>query len=143
MSPDSLSDVSMLSCFLQLFSDHEPMRSPSPQISQSDNTPELSLTGTSAPLLTQPSLTDYLSNYLLWPNKPKTIMHLILVHLHSPGTQPLPYCHHHTPHLLSKGGGGDLGKRHGNPVSEKLRAKQRPGCRQNRTLRWDLRNGTN
>ena len=51
-APDSLSDVSMLSCLPQFFSDQEPMRSPSPQISQSDNTPELSelsLTGTSAP----------------------------------------------------------------------------------------------
>ena len=62
-APDSLSVVSMLSCLPQLFSDHEPMRSPSPQISQSSNTPELSLAGTSAPLLTQPSLTNYLSNY--------------------------------------------------------------------------------
>ena len=71
MAPDSLSDVSMLSCFSQLFSDHEPMRSPSQHISQSDNTPELSLTGTSGPLLTQHSLTDYLSNYTLWPDQAK------------------------------------------------------------------------
>ena len=68
-APDSLSDVSMLSCLPQLFSDHEPMHSPLPQTSQSDNTPELSLTGTSAPLLTQPSFTDYLSNYPLWPDQ--------------------------------------------------------------------------
>ena len=27
--------------------------------------------GTSAPLLTQPSLTDYLSNYPLWPDRDK------------------------------------------------------------------------
>ena len=38
---------------------------------QSDNTPELSLAGTSAPLLTRPSVTDYLSNYPLWPNQAK------------------------------------------------------------------------
>ena len=38
---------------------------------QSDNTPELSRAGTSAPLLTQPSVTDYLSNYPLWPNQAK------------------------------------------------------------------------
>ena len=67
----SLLDVSMLSCLPQLFSDHEPMRSPSPQISQSSNTPELSLAGTSAPFLTQPSLTVYLSNYPIWPNHAK------------------------------------------------------------------------
>ena len=69
MAPDSLSDVSMLSCLPQLFSDHEPMRYPSPQVAQSGYTPELFLTGTSAPLLTQPSLTDYLSNYPLWPDQ--------------------------------------------------------------------------
>ena len=71
MVPDSLSDVSMLSCLPQLFSDHEPARSPSPQVPQSDNTQELSLAGTSAPLLTQPSLTDYLGNYPLWPGQAK------------------------------------------------------------------------
>ena len=70
-APDFLSDVSMFSCLPQLFSDHEPMRSPSPHISQSSKTPELSPTGTSAPLLTQPSLTDYLSNYPLWLNHAK------------------------------------------------------------------------
>ena len=70
-APDSLSDVSMLSCLPQVFSDHEPMQSPSPQISQSDNTPELSLSETSAPLQTQPSSTDYLSNYPLWPDQAK------------------------------------------------------------------------
>ena len=47
------------------------MRSPSPHLSQSSNSPELSPTGTSAPLLTQPTLTDYLSNYPLWPNHAK------------------------------------------------------------------------
>ena len=73
-APDSLSDVSMLSCLPQLFSDHESLCSPSLQISQSDNTPqlsELSLTGTSAPLLTQPAFTDYLSIYPLWPDQAK------------------------------------------------------------------------
>ena len=71
MAPDSLSDVSILSCLPQLFSDQEPARSPSPHVSQSDKTPELSFAGTSAPLQTQPSLTDYLSNYPLWPNQAK------------------------------------------------------------------------
>ena len=66
-APDLLSDVSMLSGIPQLFSDHEAMRSPSPHISQSSKTPM----GTSAPLLTQPSLTDYLSNYPLWPGRDK------------------------------------------------------------------------
>ena len=63
--PDLLSDVSTLSGLPQLFSDHEPMRSLSPHISQSSKTPELSPMGTSAPLLTQPSLTDYLRIYTL------------------------------------------------------------------------------
>ena len=68
---DLSSDVSMLSGLPQLFSDHEPMRSPSPHISQSKKTPELSPMGTSALLLTQTSLTDYLSNYPLWSDRDK------------------------------------------------------------------------
>ena len=48
-----------------LFSDHERVRSASPQLTASDK--ESSLIGTSAPLLTNPSLTDYLSNYSIWP----------------------------------------------------------------------------
>ena len=42
---------------------------------KSSKTPELSPMGTSAPLLTQPSLTDYLSNYPLWSdhNKGSTV----------------------------------------------------------------------
>ena len=52
----------------QLFSDHERVRSPSPQISSSDN--ETSLPGTSASLLTNPSLTNFLSNYPIWPTAP-------------------------------------------------------------------------
>ena len=50
---------------LQLFSDHERVRSPSPQVSSSDK--ELSLPGTSASLLTNPSLTNFLNNYPIWP----------------------------------------------------------------------------
>ena len=71
VGPDLLSDTSMLDYLPQLFSDHEPRRSPSPQLSPSDNPTELSPLGTSAPLLTHPSLTDYLSNYPLWPNHAK------------------------------------------------------------------------
>ena len=52
----------------QLFSDHERVRSPSPQISSSDK--ESSLPGTSASLLTNPSLTNFLSNYPFWPTAP-------------------------------------------------------------------------
>ena len=139
--PDSLSDVSMLSCLPQLFSDHEPARSPSQQVSQSDNTPELSLPGTSAPSLTQPSFTDYLSNYSLWPNQAKDS--------NAPLSCPSPPSMDTAPAVLPppptapsiKRG---RGRRHGYPVSEKLRAKQRPGCRhQNRTFRWDLKTGTN
>ena len=50
---------------LQLFSDHERSRSPSSQLTVSEQEP--SLLGTSAPLLTNPSLTDLLSNYPIWP----------------------------------------------------------------------------
>ena len=51
----------------QLFSDHERVRSPSPQISSEEET---SLPGTSASLLTNPSLTNFLSNYPIWPTAP-------------------------------------------------------------------------
>ena len=71
MAPDSLSDFSMLSCLPQLFSDHEPTRSPSPQVSHSDYTPEVSLAGSSAPLLIQHPFTDYLNNYPFWPHQAK------------------------------------------------------------------------
>ena len=43
------------------------MRSPSPQISSYDKD---SLPGTSASLLTNPSLTNFLSNYPIWPTAP-------------------------------------------------------------------------
>ena len=52
----------------QLFSDHERVRSPSPQISSSDK--ESSLPVTSASLLTNPSLTNFLSNYPIWATAP-------------------------------------------------------------------------
>ena len=64
---DPMSDVSFNDCLPQFFSDHEIARSPSPQLSPSHNPPEQSLVGTSAPLRTHPSLTDYLSNYPIWP----------------------------------------------------------------------------
>ena len=69
--PALSSDTSMFDCLPQLFSDHEPRRSPSPRLSPSGDPPELSPSGASAPLLTHPSLTDYLSNYPLWPNHAK------------------------------------------------------------------------
>ena len=52
----------------QLFSDHERARSPSPRISSPERQP--SLLGTSAPLLTNPSLTSFLDNYPIWPAAP-------------------------------------------------------------------------
>ena len=52
----------------QLFSDHERTRSPSPQVSSPEK--QLSMPGTSAPLFTNPSLTDFLSNYPIWPTVP-------------------------------------------------------------------------
>ena len=52
----------------QLFSDHERARSPSPRISSPEK--QSSLVGTSAPLLTNPSLTSFLNNYPIWPTVP-------------------------------------------------------------------------
>ena len=52
----------------QLFSDHERARSPSPQVSPPGK--QSSIPGTSAPLFTNPSLTDFLSNYPIWPTVP-------------------------------------------------------------------------
>ena len=49
----------------QLFSDHQPARSPSTQLTATEKEP--SLLGTSAPLLTNPSFTEFLSNYPIWP----------------------------------------------------------------------------
>ena len=127
--PAISSDTTMFDCLPQLFSDHEPRRSPSPQLSPSDNPPDLSPSGTSAPLLTHPSLTDYLSNYPLWPNHAKDTSPPLLVRLHPQRTKP----HHHYPNpsplLLLKGGGGDLGKRQrrqGHPVHVNCRQRQRP-----------------
>ena len=119
LAPDSLSDVSMFSCLPQLFSDHEPMRSPSPQISQSYTTLDiLSLTVTFAPLLTQPSLSDYLSNYSLWPHQAKD------------STAPLSCPSKGRPRKK-------IGPRKAQgKTASKVQA-------QNRKLRWDLRNGTN
>ena len=48
--------------------DHERARSPAPQVSSPGK--QSSLPGTSAPLLTNPSLTDFLSNYPIWPTVP-------------------------------------------------------------------------
>ena len=66
--PSSDQSVSPTHRLPQLFSDHERARSPSPQVSTSEK--ESSLLGTSAPLLTNPSLTDFLSNYPIWPTAP-------------------------------------------------------------------------
>ena len=69
-APPAASDQSISPARIlpQLFSDHERVRSPSPQISSSDK--ESSLPGTSASLLTKPSLTNFLSNYPIWPTAP-------------------------------------------------------------------------
>ena len=66
-APPAASDQSISPARIlpQLFSDHERVRSPSPQLSSSDK--ESSLPGTSASLLTNPSLTNFLSNYPIWP----------------------------------------------------------------------------
>ena len=52
----------------QLFSNHERARSPSPQISSPGKLS--SMPGTSTPLFTNPSLTNFLSNYPIWPTVP-------------------------------------------------------------------------
>ena len=69
-APPAASDQSISPARIlpQLFSDHERVRSPSPQMSSSDK--ESSLPGTSASLLTIPSLTNFLSNYPIWPTAP-------------------------------------------------------------------------
>ena len=68
-APPAASDQSISHARIlpQLFSDHERVRSPSPQISSFDKD---SLPGTSASLLTNPSLTNFLSNYPIWPTAP-------------------------------------------------------------------------
>ena len=90
----------------QLSSDHERVRSPSPQISSEEET---SLPGTSASLLTNPSLTNFLSNYpygrppLQFPsNLPAATATF------SPICLMLPRLRQERgPLLLLKGGGGD------------------------------------
>ena len=68
-APPAASDQSISPARIlpQLFSDHERVCSPSPQISSSDKD---SLPGTSASLSTNPSLTIFLSNYPIWPTAP-------------------------------------------------------------------------
>ena len=66
--PPSDQSISPTHYLPQLFSDHERARSPSPQISSAEKQP--SLLGTSAPLLTNPSLTSFLNNYPIWPAAP-------------------------------------------------------------------------
>ena len=66
---DPQSEVSLLDCPPQLFSDHELARLRSPQLSRSPSPSAQFLVGTSAPLLTHHSLIDYLSSYPIWPNR--------------------------------------------------------------------------
>ena len=65
LSSDQL--ISPIQRLPQLFSDHERARSPSPRISSPGK--QSSMPGTSAPI-TNPSLTDFLSNYPIWPTVP-------------------------------------------------------------------------
>ena len=66
--PSSDQSVSPTHHLPQLFSDQERARSPSPQVTSPAK--QSSLPGKSAPLLTNPSLTDFLSNYPIWPTAP-------------------------------------------------------------------------
>ena len=70
-APVPVSDTFFIEYLLQLFPDYEPVRTPSPQLSVSDYNQSQSLVGTSTPLLTNSSLTDFLSNYPIWPDKSK------------------------------------------------------------------------
>ena len=63
--PSSDQSVSPTKRLPQLFSDHKRARSQSSKLTASEKEP--SLLGTSAPLLTNPSLTGFLSNYPYWP----------------------------------------------------------------------------
>ena len=66
--PTSDQSVSPTQRLPQLFSDHERARSLSPRISSPEK--QSSLLGTSAPLLTNPSLTSFLNNYPVWSTAP-------------------------------------------------------------------------
>ena len=82
--------------------------------------------GTSAPLLTQPSFTGYLSNFSFSPNQAKVPLRLVPVHLHPQWLYP-QQCHHnlHPPLLLSKGGGGTRKKTHQRKAQGKTASKAR------------------
>ena len=68
-APTSASDssISIDDQLPQLFSDQKRVPSPSSLLTASEK--GASLPGTSAPLLTNPSLTDYFSNYPIWPTE--------------------------------------------------------------------------
>ena len=142
--PALSSDPSMFDCPPQLFSDHEPRRSPSPQLSPSDDPPELSPSGTSAPLLTHPSR---ISNYFLCPNHAKDTSAPTSRPLTPSADQAPPPLPKPPPLLLLKRGGGDLGKRQGrlgHPVHVNLRQRQRPrSTHQFQTLKRDPKIDTN
>ena len=95
----------------QLFSDHERARSPSPQVSSPEK--QSSLLGTSAPLLTNPSLTSFLNNYPIWPAAPSLPPKSATEDDDAQSNVPtLPTTlTERGPLLLSKGGGGDHPKR--------------------------------
>ena len=141
------SDTTIIDCLPQLFSDHEPRRSPSPQLSPSDDPPELSPSGTSAPLLTILLLPTTSVITLFGPITPKIPAPPLLVRLHPQRTKPHHHYPNHTRLLLLKGGGGDLGKRQvrqGHPVHVNLRKRQRPrSTRQFQTAKRDPKIDTN
>ena len=96
----------------QLFSDHERARSPAPQVSSPEK--QSSSRGTSAPLLTNPSLTDFLSNYPIWPTVPPVPLKSASNESDDWPNVPKVFrrcCPERGPLLLSKGGGGDHPRR--------------------------------
>ena len=115
-APPAASDQSISPARIlpQLFSDHERVRSPSPQISSSDK--ESSLPGTSASLLTNPSLTNFLSNYPIWATTPPIPLKSASDESDvQPKVPDIPAAWQGAgPLLLLKGGGGDHPRRRRN-----------------------------
>ena len=127
----------------QLFSDHERARSPSPQVSSPGK--QSSMPGTLAPLFTNPSLTDFHSNYPIWPTVPPIPLksasnesddqsNVPSAPSMLPGTETAP---------SSKRGGGDHPRRKRNGWSEQRLEQGRKKRQRKSKLRpqpkWQLR----
>ena len=119
----------------QLFSDHKRALSPSPRIASPEKQP--SLLGTSAPLLTNPSLTSFLNNYPIWPASPSLPLKSATEDDDAQSNVP-QHCPERGPLLLSKGGGGDHPKREkgwSERRQERGRKKLQQQCRRKQQYR--------